>query len=97
MLTRRENILQWVLEVGQNIVSFSYSKSIEDLKTRVKLLAKEGTVLAEKSRPDVEEKIGVFQEIEQPEGSLSEAHLRELVASMLEEKSTPKKAWIWKP
>ncbi len=92
LLTRRENILQWVLEVGQNIVSFSYSKSIEDLKTRVKLLAKEGTVLAEKSRPDVEEKIGVFQEIEQPDESLSEAHLRELVASMLEEKSTPKKA-----
>lgn len=92
LLTRRENILQWVLEVGQNIVSFSYSKSIEDLKTRVKLLAKEGTVLAEKSVPAVEEKIGVFQEIEQPEESLSKAQLQELVASMLAEKSTPKRA-----
>lgn len=86
LLTRRENIMQWVLEVGQNLISYSYTKSIEDIKTRVKMVSKEGTTIAEKAKPSLEKKIGTFQEIERPDESLSTAQIKDLISSILEEK-----------
>lgn len=91
LLTRRENILQWVIETGQNLISYTYTRSIEDIKTRIKMISKEGTAIAERSNPMLEGKIGIFQEIEKPDESLSTAQVNDLVASMLEEKSTPER------
>ncbi len=91
LLTRRENIMQWVIEVGANLSSYSYTRSIEEIKTRVKMVSKEGTTIAEKSNAALEKKIGVFQEIEQPDESLTTAQVKDLVASILEEKSTPER------
>lgn len=92
LLTRRENILQWVIEVGKNLIDYKYSKSIEDIKTRIKMLSKEGTVIAEKSVPALEKKIGVFQDIQQPDESLTAAQVNELVSGILNEKSAPKRS-----
>lgn len=92
LLTRRENILQWVIGVGENLSSYSYTRSIEKIKTRVKMISKEGTALAEKSNTALEKKIGIFQEIEKPDESLSVAQINSLVASMLDEKSTPERS-----
>lgn len=91
LLTRRENIMQWVIEVGQNITTYSYTRSIEDIKTRVKMVSKEGTTVAEKKNAALEKRIGVFQEIDQPDESLTTAQVNDLIASILEEKSTPKR------
>ena len=91
LLTRRENIIQWVIEVGQNLATYSYTRSIEDIKTRVKMVSKEGTTLAEKSNSALEAKIGVFQEIEQPDESLTTAQINDLISSILDEKSTPER------
>lgn len=91
LLTRRENIMQWVIEVGQNITTYSYTRSIEDIKTRVKMVSKEGTTIAEKSNAALEKKVGVFQEIDQPDESLTTAQVNDLIASILEEKSTPER------
>ena len=60
---RKENIVQWVLETGANVTSYNFSKSIENVKTRIKLLSAEGTVLAEASDPGLEAKIGIMQEV----------------------------------
>lgn len=92
LLTRRENIIQWVIEVGQNLSSYSYTRSIEKIKTRVKLVSKEGTTVAEKGNAELEEKIGVFQEIEKPDESLTPAQINDLIVSILDEKSTPERA-----
>lgn len=91
LLTRRENIMQWVIEVGQNLSTYSYTRSIEDIKTRVKMVSKEGTTIAEKSNATLEGKIGVFQEIDKPDESLTTAQVNDLIDSMLEEKSTPER------
>lgn len=91
LLTRRENILQWVIEVGQNITSYSYSRSIEDIKTRVKMVSKEGTTVAEKSNAELEKKIGIFQEIDQLDESLTTAQVNDLIESIMEEKGTPER------
>lgn len=89
-LKRRKNtVLQWVIEAGANLVSYSSGKSIENVKTRIKLLSDEGTVLAEASDTALEEKIGMRQDIDEPDDSLSQAQLNELVKSMLAEKSRP--------
>lgn len=91
LLTRRENILQWVIEVGQNLSTYSYTRSIESIKTRVKMVSKEGTTIAERSNAGLEEKIGVFQEINQPDESLTTAQINDLIESILDEKSTPER------
>ena len=91
LLTRRENILQWVIEVGQNLTSYSYSRSIEDIKTRVKMVSKEGTTVAEKSNAELEKRIGIFQEIDQPDESLTTAQVNDLIESIMEEKGTPER------
>lgn len=91
LLTRRENILQWVIETGQSISSYSYTRSIEDIKTRVKLVSKEGTTLAEATSSGLEEKIGIFQEIDEPDESLTEAQIKALAESILQEESQPER------
>ena len=89
-LKRRKNtILQWVIEAGANLASYTSGKSVENVKTRIKLLSDVGTVLAEATNAALEEKIGMRQDIETPEDSLSQAQLNELVKSVLAEKSRP--------
>ena len=83
---RKENIVQWVLETGANVTSYNFSKSIENGKTRIKLLSAEGTVLAEASDPGLEAKIGIMQEVETPDETLNSAQLKALADSMLAEK-----------
>jgi hypothetical protein len=91
LITRRKNILQWVFETGQNIISYTYSRSIEDIKTRIKMLSDENTVIAESRNSKLESKIGVFQDVDKPDETLNEAQIQELANSMLDEKSLPKK------
>ena len=89
-LKRRKNtILQWVIEAGANLVSYTSGKSVENVKTRIKLLSDEGTVLAEAADAALEEKIGMRRDIDEPDDSLSQAQLNELVKSMLAEQSRP--------
>lgn len=85
---RLENVLQWVLETGVNVTNYRYTKSLESVKTRVKLLSSEGTVLAQEQADDIESKIGMFQEIETPDESLSTAQIKKLAKTLLQEKST---------
>ena len=89
LLTRRENILQWVIEVGKNLSTYSYSRSIEAVRTRIKLLSKEGTTLANKGDEALEAKLGVFQDIEETDESLTTAQINSLVEGILNEKKTP--------
>lgn len=85
---RRDNILQWVIETGKNLTSYSYTRSIEDIVTRVKLLSDEGTVLAEAKNEALEASIGIFQDVDTPDETLTSAQIKELCESMLAESST---------
>ncbi len=88
---RSENIIQWVLETGANIADYNYDVSMEEIKTRIKLLSSEDTVVAEKSNAELEAKIGIFQEVDTPDESLTTAQIVELAETMLQEKSTPER------
>lgn len=89
LIKRRDNILQWVLETGGNIMSYTYKKSIEDIKTRLKILSDEDKVYAVKKNTELEKKIGIFQDIEKKDDDLSEAKLQEHIKETLKEISTP--------
>ena len=86
---RQENILQWVLETTSNISQYKHTKSIENVRTRVKLLSDEGTVLAEASDPSLEQKIGIMQDVDTPDETLNSAQLNALAKSLLGEKKRP--------
>lgn len=86
---RKENILQWVLETSGNIAQYKFSKSIENVKTRVKLLSDEGTVLAEASDASLEKKIGIMQDVDTPDETLNSAQITALAKSLLAEKKQP--------
>ena len=88
LLTRKDNILQWVLEPSANLFSYSLVRSIEKTRTRIKLLSDEGKVLAEASDSALESKIGVFQDIERPDETLTHAQLTALARSICAEKAT---------
>ena len=47
------------------------------------MISKEGTTIAEKTNADLEKKIGIFQEIQQPDESLTKAQVTDLVGSVL--------------
>ncbi len=92
LIRRRDNLLQWVIETGVNLMSYDYSVSIEKSKTRIKLLSKEETVVAEASDAALEKLIGVFQDIDTPDDNMEEANITDMVKAMLEEQSQPEKS-----
>lgn len=89
LIERRYNILQWVIETGVNLIDYSHSKSIEKINTRIKLLSKEGKVLAEDSDSALEKKIGIFQDIVQVNDEMNAGQLNELVKTTLAENKKP--------
>ena len=92
LIRRRENLLQWVIETGVNLESYDYSVSIEKIKTRIKLLSKEDTVVAEAANAELEKLIGVFQDIDKPDDNMEQANITDMVKAMLDEHSLPDKS-----
>lgn len=92
LLKRQEHVLQWVMEIGKNITSYNSQVSIEKVKTRIKLLSDEGTVLAEKKNTALEAKIGIMQEVEKADETLNSAQLEALATSMLKEVSASERS-----
>lgn len=92
LLHRKETILQWVIEDGVNLSSYTYKKSIEKIKTRIKLISNKDKVLAQRTNTALEEKFGVFQEINTPSDDLNQAQLNELADSMINEKGQTDKS-----
>lgn len=89
LLQRKDQVISFVVDGDANLYGYSYTKSIESIKTRVKMISKEGTTLAEKSNSSLEQKVGIFQEIQQPDESLTKAQVKDLVGSVLDTLDNP--------
>lgn len=89
LLQRKDQVISFVVDGNANLYGYSYTKSIESIKTRVKMISKEGTTLAEKSNSSLEQKVGIFQEIQQPDESLTKAQVKDLVGSVLDTLDDP--------
>lgn len=88
---RRQNFIQWVIESKVNLSTYTYNRSIENIKTRVKLISNENQTVAERSRPELETKFGIFQEVDTPDESLTPAQINDLIDGMLNKQSRPEK------
>lgn len=89
LLQRKDQVISFVVDGDANLYGYSYTKSIESIKTRVRMISKEGTTLAEKSNSALEQKIGIFQEIQQPDESLTKAQVKDLVGNVLDTLDDP--------
>lgn len=89
LLQRKDQVISFVVDGDANLYGYSYTKSIESIKTRVRMISKEETALAEKSNSALEQKIGIFQEIQQPDESLTKAQVKDLVGSVLDTLDDP--------
>lgn len=89
LLQRKDQVISFVVDGDANLYGYSYTKSIESIKTRVRMISKEGTTLAEKSNSALEQKIGIFQEIQQPDESLTKTQVKDLVGSVLDTLDDP--------
>lgn len=89
LIKRRENILQWAIETGVNLIDYSRTRSIEKINTRIKLLSKEGKILAKATDPKLEKKIGIFQDVIQAKDGMNSAQLEKLVKNTLAKNSKP--------
>lgn len=85
LMKRIDNIKQWVLESGSNLISYSITISIESLKTRFKLYSNEDTVIGYSINHSLESNLGIMQEIESCKESLTEAQVIERVSGRLQE------------
>jgi len=92
LIERRVNKVQWVIESGANLSSYTYEKSIEDIKTRVLVRSKEGDTLAFKNNGKLEKKIGIFQEIETKSDPLEGAQAGDIIENILKAQGKPEKS-----
>ncbi|RJS59142.1 phage portal protein [Bacillus sp. PK3_68] len=69
--------IQWVLEVGNNIIDYTYDTSIEETATRVKLTSGEGnkTVTAVVTDSEGKKQFGVIQHFEKVSETLNKSAL----------------------
>ncbi len=92
LLRRKEHTSQWVVEAGENLAGYSYSKSIEKIKTRFRIYSGDGTVVYEKKNAALEKKIGRFTMVDSVNEAKTEKQLIEMVSTMAEENGQPEES-----
>lgn len=90
LVRRKEQLTKLVLETGAegsaygNLTQYSYTKDISKTRTRLRLVTKEGKTAAQWADADLEEKIGMMQEVQTPDKELSKSRLKRLAVTMLD-------------
>jgi hypothetical protein len=88
LLLRKESVQQWIIEDGSNLIDYDYSRSIENIVTRVKMISENGTVVAEAVNADIEKRIGIFQKVIQKDNDLNSGQLQEVTNNTLKLESS---------
>lgn len=93
LLRRKEHTTQCMLEVGENVTGYTYAKSIEKIKTRFRVYSDEGKVVYEKKNAKLEKKLGRFIMVGSANDKQTDAQIKELVNSMIEENGCPQESF----
>jgi len=88
LIERRMNIVQWVIETGVNLEDYTLTKSIERVRTRIILKSSEGEVLAEAHNAELEQRIGIFQDVRRVNDEMNDGQLQQLVEATLDENNS---------
>lgn len=87
LLKRKEQLLQWVIEVGINLINYDYTKSIEEIATRIKMVNEDGSVVAEAVDSALEKKVGIFGKVIRQDKDMNTGKLTEITKNELKLKS----------
>lgn len=88
---RKTQIVQWVLENGVNILDASYSRSIEDMATQVKVMGEdknENEVIAVVKNDALIKLYGIMQHLENASTEVTQAQALALAKQLLKELGT---------
>lgn len=90
IIERGTQISEWVLEEGVNIRQASYRKSIEDMKTRIKVTAGEETnpIIATVEDKRLIEKYGLMQHLEEADTETNKSQAEQLAKTLLNQLGT---------
>lgn len=92
LFDRRDRLLQWVVSTKENILNFSYTNSIQKTKTRVKLIDSKQKVVVMKNDQELENLIGCFQDIQQPDDGNTKKDLEKCAERLLNVQKIPQRA-----
>lgn len=88
---RKEQVIQWVLENGVNIMSASYSQSIEDLKTQVKVIGgdqEKKPVIVTVKNDALKQRFGTMQHLENADADATKSQINQLAKQLLADLGT---------
>ncbi|MDQ0154906.1 XkdQ/YqbQ family protein [Robertmurraya andreesenii] len=87
---RKEHIIEGQILVGSNLISASYSQSIEDLKTQVKVVGgnEKSPIIITVKDDTLRKKFGVMQHIESVDEKLSKSQVEQRARELLKQLGT---------
>lgn len=91
LFDRRDRLLQWVVSTKENLLKYSYTNSIEQTKTRVKLIDSAQKVVVMKNDEELENLIGCFQDIQQPDDGNTKKDLEKCAERLLNAQKIPQR------
>ncbi|MNU66646.1 phage late control protein GPD [compost metagenome] len=91
LLPRKEQEVKWVLENGVNILGASYSQSIEEMKTQIKVAGgdnKKKEMTASAKDAELIRRFGTMQHVEKPDQSMTKSQMDQRAKQLLKEMGT---------
>ena len=83
LIARADNLIQWVIEEGANVIDFSRERSLENVYTRIVLYSDANKVLASAKDTSIEAKLGIMQYTEQADSKEKAATLQATANNLL--------------
>lgn len=91
LLERKEQVVRWVLENGRNILDASYSQSIEDMRTQVKVIGgdpEKNPIIATVKNDALIAKFGIMQHLENADPDMTRSQIEQLARQLLADLGT---------
>ncbi|MNW37335.1 phage late control protein GPD [compost metagenome] len=91
LLARKEQKGKWVLENGVNLINASYSQSIEETRTQIKVVggdAKKKELTASAKDGELIQRFGIMQHLEKPEQGMTKSQMDQRAKQLLKDLAT---------
>lgn len=84
VIEKSQQPLRWLITEGQNLISASYSESINEMKNRILIVGDKDQVLAQIEDADLIKQYGILQELKR-EGNIKTGEAQTMAANMLKD------------
>ena len=89
LIKRKDSMINWVAETGQNIISYSRMRDYSEIKTRVKLLGEKDAVLLTETNSALENVFGMFMDVESVDKDTPKSKYKQLAQNKLKKDGKP--------